>query len=247
MARGHVPGPHAGDLERNHLIAQQRDHPADRANETRAVFRGPVHGLGQWILRIDIRQRLGQDVVHRPAGHLLHVGRSIRRARWLQRAKLIAAPDASWRSPRRALARRGFRRTFDELLGIGWRSGRPSARNTSRRGVASTLGVAACPRFRCLEQFAQVRQRAGDHPVGNLFGADLEQEVEAHWTASLRQFTLLIDPNLRHAHRQIAHALDHAHPLGDADRAARIEQIKQVRALQHLVIGRQHREALLVG
>ena len=57
---------------------------------------------------------------------------------------------------------------------------------------------------------------------------------------------LLIHPGLRHPHRQLAHALDHAHALGDADGAARIERIKEVGALQHVVVGRQQREAPLL-
>ena len=38
----------------------------------------------------------------------------------------------------------------------------------------------------------------------------------------------LIGPGLRHAYRQLAHALDHAHALGHADGAARIERVEKV-------------------
>src|SRR5687767_12259560 len=41
---------------------------------------------------------------------------------------------------------------------------------------------------------------------------------------------------LRAAESQVAHALDHAHALGDGDRAARVEGVEDVRALERPVI-----------
>ncbi len=67
---------------------------------------------------------------------------------------------------------------------------------------------------------------------------------------SSRKFThllLLIRPQLRRPHREITHALDDADALGHRNRAAGVEQVEQVRALQHLIVSRQHREALLIG
>ena len=78
----------------------------------------------------------------------------------------------------------------------------------------------------------------------NLFGPDLQQKIEAHAAPFA---LLLIDPHLRGSHRQIADSPDDAHAFRDRNRAARVEQVKQVRALQHLVIRRQHREAPLLG
>ena len=128
-----------------------------------------------------------------------------------------------------------------------WRSGKPfgAQHQPARRGVQRDRFVR---NFQLLEQQAQVFERRRNHPIGNLFGADFEQEgrMQAHWATSAASRLLLIDPGLRHAHRQLAHALDDAHALGHADGAARIERIKEVGALQHLVVGRQQREALLV-
>src|SRR5437660_7726604 len=45
---------------------------------------------------------------------------------------------------------------------------------------------------------------------------------------------------LRARHRQLAHALDHADALCHRDRAARVESVEHVRALQRPVVRRQH-------
>ena len=43
--------------------------------------------------------------------------------------------------------------------------------------------------------------------------------------------------------RQFADAADHADSLRHADRAARIERIKEVAALQHVIVSGEQREA----
>src|ERR1017187_3460412 len=62
---------------------------------------------------------------------------------------------------------------------------------------------------------------------------------------SLGRFLLLVGPGLRHPHRDLAHALDDANALRHADGAARIQRIKQVGALEHMVVGGQQRESPL--
>ncbi len=60
---------------------------------------------------------------------------------------------------------------------------------------------------------------------------------------------LLIDPGAGYTHGKVAHALNDADPLGNADGTASIEQIEQVRTLQAKIIGRKQRKtaALLRG
>src|SRR6185369_5142115 len=45
---------------------------------------------------------------------------------------------------------------------------------------------------------------------------------------------------LRAADREVAHALDHADALGHRDRAARVERVEDVRALQREVVAGEH-------
>src|SRR5437016_2690820 len=54
---------------------------------------------------------------------------------------------------------------------------------------------------------------------------------------------LLIDPASSDTHGQLADARDHTDALGDADCAARVEDVEQVRALQAKLVGGEQREA----
>ncbi len=58
---------------------------------------------------------------------------------------------------------------------------------------------------------------------------------------------LLLHPGLGHADRQVAYALDHADAFSHANRAARIEDVEQVRALERLVVRRKQWEARNLG
>src|SRR5690348_6765278 len=58
--------------------------------------------------------------------------------------------------------------------------------------------------------------------------------------------TLLIRPRLCHADRQLANSLDHADALGDTDSSAGIERVKDVRAFENLIVGRQKGKPLFV-
>ena len=62
------------------------------------------------------------------------------------------------------------------------------------------------------------------------------------WAGS-RFGLLLIDVRLGHSDCQRPNAGDHAHALGHADRAARVQNVEQVRALQAEVEGAKDREA----
>src|ERR1035438_6562498 len=56
---------------------------------------------------------------------------------------------------------------------------------------------------------------------------------------------LLVAPGGGDGDGHLAYPLDHADAFGDADGAPRIQRIKEVRALKHLIIGRKQRKALL--
>src|ERR1044071_1184755 len=55
---------------------------------------------------------------------------------------------------------------------------------------------------------------------------------------------LLFEVELRDGANQVAHAPDVCRPLGDRERAARVEQVERVRALEDEVVGRQRQAAL---
>src|SRR5262249_22655287 len=54
----------------------------------------------------------------------------------------------------------------------------------------------------------------------------------------------LLEVQLRDLPREVPHPDDVRGALGDRDRAARVEQVERVRALQHLIVGRQRQLAL---
>ena len=79
---------------------------------------------------------------------------------------------------------RGFGRTQHALLAVGLARGQ-----TLRRAAPGGAGVASSVTdlvrdVELFEQQAQVFERAGDHPIGNLLGADFEQEGKAHCATS---------------------------------------------------------------
>src|SRR5439155_1245481 len=70
-------------------------------------------------------------------------------------------------------------------------------------------------------------------------------ETECFLRYSLR-LLLLIGPGFGHRHGHLAHPLDHADALGHADRAPRIQRIKQVGALEHVIVGGEQWKARLL-
>ena len=87
------------------------------------------------------------------------------------------------RETRHRLRRSRFRRTHDALLAVGLALRQPvgAQHEAPRRGIEDHGLVRD---FELLEQQAQVRQRPRNHPVGDLFGADFEQERDAHCATS---------------------------------------------------------------
>ena len=68
---GVIPRLHFRERKRNNFAIQQRDDPANRANETRAVRAGPIHRArpGDFLNRL--RQNFGQNLRRRSADHYL--------------------------------------------------------------------------------------------------------------------------------------------------------------------------------
>src|ERR1019366_1497636 len=56
---------------------------------------------------------------------------------------------------------------------------------------------------------------------------------------------LLVAPGGGDGDGHLAYPLDHAHALGDADGAPCVQRIKEVGALEHLIVGGKQRKALL--
>ena len=81
------------------------------------------------------------------------------------------------------LRRGGFRRPQDALFAIGLTRGQAfGAQHQASRGGIQGDGIVGD--LQLFEKQPQVFERRRDHPIGNLFGADFEQEGEAHWATS---------------------------------------------------------------
>src|SRR5271156_7231480 len=111
-----IPGCDTSERKRNHFAVQQRDDPANRANEPWAVRAGPIHRTrpGNFLNRL--RQSLRQYLFRGPANHdllrakifafrrihdaqlrygdSLLFGEAHRGARWLR--VLVAGHRISW-------------------------------------------------------------------------------------------------------------------------------------------------------
>jgi hypothetical protein len=87
------------------------------------------------------------------------------------------------REPGHRLRGRRFRRPHDALFAIGLARGQPvGAQHQAARG--GVHGDRFVRDRELLEQQPEIFQRAGNHPIGNLFGADFEQEGKTHWASS---------------------------------------------------------------
>jgi hypothetical protein len=142
------------------------------------------------------------------------------------------------------IERGGDRRARDHFLQVLLALGNPRhpRRETAGRRVGLHRGA------RGETQLAQARL----HPVGQLLGqsgqprrrqlfdTNLDQQLSVHQCPLSTGRLRLSHPGLRDRDRQLPHAQDIRHPLGDADAAARIEQVEHVRALEAVVERGQH-------
>ena len=116
-----------------------------------------------------------------------------------------------------------------------WRPGTSRASTAIRRGeTCASTDVAASRRSSSRRATSRGRVGVGDPACGGrqLLAAELDQEIRH---AGLQRLHVRGGDGAG----QVPDARDVADPLGDRDRAARVEQVEGVRALQHLVVGRQ--------
>ena len=191
MAGGQIAGADAGYFERNGLFAQQSEQPADGTDEARTVLGGPVHGLGKVDSEHDARAGLrpgcrwcgglppfSKRRKYSPLG-VDSTTMSSGLMPCLRAKPATACAGADLAGPRM--------RSSESAR----RSGRPSTRSTRRRG----RGIEAdgfMREFELLEKQEKIFERGGNHPIGDLFGTDFEQERQAHWAASA--MATLADP-----------------------------------------------------
>ena len=89
-------------------------------------------------------------------------------------------------------------------------------------------------------------ERRRDEPGRDFLGADFEQQFEGthaalpDWSRRMTHLFTLLGVSLRDRARQVAHAADEAGALGDADGAARVEEVEGMGALERVVVGGKH-------
>ncbi len=175
---------HAGDFEGNRLFAQQRHDPTDGADEARTVPGGPVHRLGEVDAEYDAGQRLGQDVDGAAAFDLpgeyviFALGRGFDGEIFGTRCPASGEPGDGLRRARISRVRGRALRNRPGDRAILRRAGRDGA--GWHRGARIRAGVRASRKA-----VARFSRAVGNHPIGDLFGADFEEEREAHWARLL--------------------------------------------------------------
>src|SRR6266480_2306222 len=114
------------------------------------------------------------------------------------------------------------------------RSGRSSIRNASRRGPTKSWdgAVPMCARASsgsCASASRQAPAGSSSQPISS---------------SSDGIFLLRSEVSLGNAARELTDAADVGRPLCDRERSARVEQVERVRALEHLVVGRNRQPTL---
>ena len=182
----------AGHFERNHLPAEQPNQPANRPDEAQARLAGPAHRLRP----VDLLNHLGQSRRENfrcvPAGDLLQAGHILAFGGTFNPQVFDGdthLPGESGGCARRLPFLEGgaLGRPHQQLFGVRLAvgdvdetRGQPAGRGVHREQL--TLQ----PVFgeHSFQQLAQVVQRGLDHPIGYLFNADFEQEVQPHHATS---------------------------------------------------------------
>ncbi len=169
---------HAGQLERNHIGAEQGNDPADGPDKSRAGLARPVHGLRKRDFGDHTRKAFRQDVDGAASSDLTQVS-------------VVFALRGRFDGEIFGLDAMLARESFDGL-GIGGTGGAGqlffSVRKTfgqaihaqheaARGGIQSNIG---CGKAKGGEVRAQAFERAMNHPIGDFFGADFEKKGEAH-------------------------------------------------------------------
>ena len=215
-------------------VVQQRDQPADGTDEARAgLSAGPVHGLRpldgrgsrRGLFRRECRASRGRE----SSCEARNTRRCLDSAPWS--TPCFFANPAAALSPAETA----------DLSRFALRSGVRSGRLCRLDHQASRGRVDA----RCRAQQIQLLRAASARPESSSAGF-LRCRFPGEKFSSCCSL-LLLRPDLRGPDCQIAHALDYAHAFGHRDRAARVEQIKQMRALQHLIVRGKYGKTLLLG
>ena len=148
-------------------------------------------------------------------------------------------------NPATACAGADFARAHDALLAIGLALGQPfgAQHQAARRGIQAHGFVRNVRAFRtAARRFSSalgiIQSGISSVPISSRKGRLIAPPPQAAdcWSAQACATPTAI----------FAHALNHADALGDADRAARIERIKEVGTFQHVVVSGQQRKALLL-
>ncbi len=175
-ARGHTC-----DLERNNLIPQQSDDPADGTDEPLPAFLRPVHGLGEGSLQDQLRERAGEDPGRAAPRDPANITVLLRFAVG-QDFQLIDFQTLFLRKSRDCDFGRGLSGSPDTLF--GFRLGLFDAFNPDHQTTRCRIcPYGDIPELVLLQQVAdcasEVVEGAGQHPVRNFFSADFEKEIHA--------------------------------------------------------------------
>ncbi|GBD30361.1 hypothetical protein HRbin32_01464 [bacterium HR32] len=182
---GEPSGPHARELESDHVLVHQGHHPPDRPREPKVVA-GPPHGLGEAQGRDHAGQEFRQDLRRRTARHGLPREHVLprRRAPALEgiHGHPLAAREAHGRrrGPARDVEGHVSRRPPDLALHVGL----PSRHPFGQHGQASWRGPTADRRGgkplcaqRVLQGLLQLQPGRPDEPRGQLLGPDFQKHV----------------------------------------------------------------------
>src|SRR2546428_12573477 len=135
------------------------------------------------------------------------------------------------------------RRTLDLLFAIAFPQRQLREKENDPAGRAADVNLSA--REQLAQLLTESRLRRIVHPSRNFFGQELEEVLRHLCGALLRrqeresELAATFEVLLRAAHREIAHAFDHRDALGGRHRAARVERVENVRALQRPVVRRK--------
>ena len=145
----------------------------------------PVHGLGKTDLQNDAAERLRQDIERGAARHgsdervVIALGRGFHRERFWRYAMLAGEAGHGFRR-----GRFGWTQSAFLAVGLACRQAFGAQHQASRRRVQRDRIVG---NLQLLELQPQAFESRRNHPIGNFFGADFEQEgkrSQAHCATS---------------------------------------------------------------
>ena len=233
------------ELDLEHVAAVQADEPADRAREAQRARCPSACSSGTRDPRRDRARpraappggsRVGVDLgAHEPVAPHERARRRCRGGARSPRRRPVGSPSG----PKRH--RLGRAPVLEPIGRLGRRH--VLASTAMRRGATSALterrGEAALEE-QALDERRGLRQR---RPRTRSPAAPRSRSRQERAHASTAGSTIATCACATRA-REVPHAPDVADALGHRDRAARVEQVEGVRALQHLVVGRQRNRGL---